>query len=148
MVIVGFIESRYGQYRVVVNDLVGGHGLRQEPITIPDHAGGELQKWSWGDKKHPLDKLVTKDVTRTAPSSAEGMVLQSEFPPNGGLGMNCVAKWSWYGSPEEADNELLFPKHAELRECVNVNTDWFHGAYMGKMGLFPGNFVKILDARN
>jgi hypothetical protein len=141
MVIVGFDDSRYGQRRLVIHDLVGGHGLRQEPITIQNH---ELQKWSWGDKKHPLDKLVTKDVMRTAPTSADSMVIQSGFPPDGGLGMKCLANWSWY-PPEGADDELLFPKGSELRECVNVNTDWFHGCYMGKMGLFPGNFVRVLD---
>lgn len=144
MVIVGFDDGRYGQRRLVVHDLVGGRGLRQEPVTIQDHSGGELQKWSWGDKKHPLDKLVTKDVMRTAPTSAEGMIIQSGFPPDGGIGMKCLANWSWYPS-EGADDELLFPKGSELRECVNVNTDWFHGSYMGKMGLFPGNFVRILD---
>lgn len=144
MVIVGFDDSRYGQRRLIVQDLVGGRGLRQEPISIQDHSGGELQKWSWGDKKHSLDKLVTKDVMRTAPTSAEGMVIQSGFPPDGGLGMKCLANWSWYPT-EGADDELLFPKGSELRECVNVNTDWFHGAYMGKMGLFPGNYVRILD---
>ncbi|KAG0648384.1 hypothetical protein D0Z07_5117 [Hyphodiscus hymeniophilus] len=146
MVIVGFEDSRYGQLRRVVHGLVGGLGLRQENITIQDHAGGELQKWSWGDKKHPLDKLVTKDVMRTAPTHTDGMVIQSGFPPDGGLGMRCLANWSWYGSTDGADDELMFPKGAELGECVNVNTDWFHGAYMGKMGLFPGNFVRILDA--
>lgn len=144
MVIVGFDDGRYGQRRVVVQGLVGGHGLRKEAISIQDHSGGELQKWSWGDKKHPLDKLVTKDVMRTAPTSAEGMVIQSGFPPDGGLGMRCLANWAWY-PVEGADDELLFPKGSELRECVNVNTDWFHGAYMGKMGLFPGNYVRILD---
>lgn len=145
MAIVGFDDGRYGQRRLIVQDLVGGHGLRQEPFTLPGHPGTELQKWSWGDKKHALDKLVTKDVMRTAPTSSEGMILQSGFPPDGGLGMKCVANWSWYGSTEGADDELMFPKGAELRECVDVNTDWFHGSYMGKMGLFPGNFVRILD---
>ena len=148
MVIIGFEDSRYGQLLRVVHDLVGGRGLREEGISIPDHTGGELQRWSWGDKKHPLDKLVTKDVMRTAPTSAEGMLIQSGFPPDGGLGMKCLANWSWYGSTEGADDEVIFPKGAEVRECVDVNTDWFHGTYMGRMGLFPGNFVRILDAGN
>ena len=144
MVVVGFDDSRYGQRRLIIHDLVGGRGLRQESISIQDHSGGELQKWSWGDKKHPLDKLVMKDVMRTAPTSVEGMALQSGFPPDGGIGMKCLANWSWYPA-HGADDELLFPKCSELRECVNVNTDWFHGAHMGKMGLFPGNYVRILD---
>ena len=145
MIIVGFEDSRYGQLRRVVHALVGGQGLRQEPITLPGYPNVELQKWSWGDKKNPFDKLVTEDVMRTAPTSADGMVIQKEFPPSGGLGMKCLTNWSWYGSAEGADDELIFPKGAELRECVNVNTDWYYGGYMGKMGLFPGNFVNILD---
>lgn len=144
MVIVGFDDSNYGQRRLVVRELVGGYGLRQEPISIPGHSDGELQKWSWGDKKHTLDKLVTRDVMRAAPTSAEGILIQTGFPPDGGFGMKCLATWAWWPA-EGAHDELLYPKAAELRECVNVNTDWFHGSYMGKLGLFPGNYVKILD---
>ena len=45
----------------------------------------------------------------------------------------------------EGEGELAFPRGAEVRECVDVNTDWFFGAYMGKKGLFPAPYVRVLD---
>ncbi len=144
MVIVGFEDKRGGQRRVISQDLVGGRGLRQEPTSFQDHSGGELQKWIWGDEPREHVKLVTTDVMRTAPTSAPGLVIDNKFPPDGGIGMVCLANWSWWPA-EDADDELLFPKNAELRECKDVNTDWFHGTFMGKRGLFPAPYVRILD---
>jgi hypothetical protein len=59
--------------------------------------------------------------------------------------MKALAMWSWYPKEEDGDNELLFPKGAEVRECVDVNGDWFWGVYMGAKGLFPAPYVKVLD---
>jgi hypothetical protein len=44
--------------------------------------------------------------------------------------------------PEE--DELAFPKNAEIREAEQVNEDWFWGVYAGQKGLFPGNHVRVL----
>lgn len=149
MIIVGFEDNHGGQRRVIVQDLVGGRGLDEQPCTLKDHSGAELQKWSWGDGVHIRGddthlKLVTKDVMRTAPTTSPELVIDSAFPPDGGVGMLAVALWSWYPAPG-ADDELLFPKGAEVRECKNVNDDWWHGTYMGKRGLFPAPYVKIKD---
>jgi len=149
MVIVGFEDSHGGQRRVVVQDLVGGRGIIEGPYTTSDHSDTTLMKWSWGDGVHMQGdhshvKLVTSDVMRTAPTHAPGLVLDTAFPPNGGVGMSGVASWAWYPQPG-ADDELLFPKGAELMECKDVNEDWFHGTYMGKRGLFPAPYVRILD---
>jgi len=142
MVIVGFEDNRGGQRRVIVQDLVGGRGLHEEPFDSPDHS--DLQQWSWTWADGTRNKLVTSDVMKTAPTSAPGVVIASGFPPDGGSGMTCVALWSWYPA-EGANDELLFPKGAELREVTDVNTDWFHGTYMGKRGLFPAPYARILD---
>jgi hypothetical protein len=125
MIIVGYEDSQGGQRRVIVKDLVGGRGLHEEPSTVTDHSGGDLLKWSWGDGKHikgddTHSRLVTTDVMKTAPIASPGMTI-------------------------DPDDELLFPKGAEVRECKDVNGDWFYGTYMGKKGLFPSPYVKILD---
>ncbi|TAQ88303.1 hypothetical protein B7494_g3391 [Chlorociboria aeruginascens] len=140
MVIVGFEDNRGGQRRVIVSDLVGGRGLHEELTSLKDHTGAEIQKWSWGDGARM--KLVMTDVMKSAPITLQGMVIERSFPPDGGIGMSCRTLWSRYG---DAGDELHFPRGAELRECKDVNVDWYHGSYMGKRGLFPSNHVKILD---
>lgn len=144
MIIVGFEDNRGGQRRVIVQDLVGGRGLYEEPSKVTDATGAELQQWSWGDKPNLKLKLVTTDVMKTAPTNSPGLVIESAFPPDGGIGMTSVALWSWYPT-KGGDDELLFPKGAEVRECKDVNGDWFHGTYMGKRGLFPAPYVRVLD---
>ncbi|TVY93812.1 E3 ubiquitin-protein ligase [Lachnellula willkommii] len=140
MIIAGFEDNRGGQRRVVVQDLVGGRGLHEEPFKSMDLL--DFQLWSWADGARV--KLVTLDVMKTAPTNAPGISIASGFPPDGGIGMTCVALWSWYPA-ENANDELLFPKGAEIREVKDVNGDWYHGAYMGKRGLFPAPYIRILD---
>jgi hypothetical protein len=149
MVIVGFDDSRGGQRRIVVQDLVGGRGLVQELSKITGPSGGELQLWSWGEPAHVKfdgvhKKLVTTNVMETAPASVPDLVQEKGFPPDGGVGMVGVALWSWYPGVG-AEDELLFPKGAEIVDCKDVNGDWFHGTYMGKKGLFPAPYVKMLE---
>lgn len=149
MVIVGFEVSRSGERRVVLQDLVGGRGLVQESSTITGPSGGELQQWSWGEATHVKfdgahKKLVTTNVMETAPTNVPDVTIEKAFPPDGGVGMKGIALWSWYPAVG-ADDELLFPKGAEIKECKDVNVDWFHGTYMGKKGLFPAPYVKMLE---
>ena len=48
------------------------------------------------------------------------------YPPNGGIGMSCLAIYSYF--PKGAVNdELAFPKNAEIREVEDMNGDWFWG---------------------
>ncbi|KAH8821634.1 hypothetical protein F5884DRAFT_95932 [Xylogone sp. PMI_703] len=139
MVVVGFEDIRGGQCRVIVKDLVGGRGLHEESCTQPDLNAMGIQKWSWADGTHM--RLATTDVSKTAPTSATGMSIEKSFPPDGGVGMKCLALWSWYRN-EEADDELLFPKGADIMEVKDVNGDWYHGTYMGQRGLFPAPYVR------
>ena len=46
---------------------------------------------------------------------------------------------------KKSKDELAFPKGSEVREVVDVNGDWFFGAYMGTKGLFPAPYVKVLE---
>lgn len=146
MVIVGFEDDRGGQRRVIVHDLVGGHSLDIEPMLYPsaDHAAPELQKWSWGQDNDTFVRLVTTDPSKVAPTSVPGLMIERSFPPDGGIGMSTLAIWSWWPA-EGASDELMFPKGAEVRECKDVNGDWFWGCYMGAKGLFPAPYVRVLE---
>lgn len=148
MVILGFDDRHGGQRRIIIHDLVGGRGVHLEPFN--QNTGGtsksstELQKWSWGDEPLVRCKLVTTNVMMSAPSYVAGVEQERDFPPDGGVGLRAVAKFSWY--PEAgADDELMFPKGAVVAECRNVNDDWFHGTYMGSRGIFPSNYVVVLE---
>jgi len=149
MVVLGFEEWRGGQRRVVVQDLVGGWTLVTEPAEGPQINAGELEKWSWASGTK--FRLVTREVGAIAPMYGlrENANAQPDigFPPDGGSGMKAVALWSWWPSEKEGegDGELLFPRGAEVRECIDVNGDWFFGSYMGKKGLFPAPYVRVVD---
>ena len=68
------------------------------------------------------------------------------IPPSGGVGLRVIALWSNW--PEEGDDdELAFPKGAEIREYEKVNDDWSHGVYCGRKGLFPGNYGRKIDRK-
>jgi Zn finger protein HypA/HybF involved in hydrogenase expression len=143
MIVVGFDDSRGGQRRVIVNDLVGGRTLHEEPSNSLDHAGLDLQQWSWVEP--PQMRLVTTHVAAVAPTSSAGLTLTTNFPPEGGAGMRALVQWSWYPKEGEGKDELLIPRGAEVREVVNVNGDWFYGVYMGAKGLFPAPYVRLMD---
>ncbi|KAK8076419.1 hypothetical protein PG994_003691 [Apiospora phragmitis] len=144
MVIVGFEDTHGGQRRYVVQDLVGGWDLRIEPYGASNSAEPrlELQKWWWsGPDRSRKERLVTVDVAATAPT---GPPWSTDFPAHGGSGMRTVAKWSWY--PQAGSNdELLFPRGAEVLEVEDVNSDWFFGCYMGSTGLFPAPYVRVIE---
>ncbi len=147
MIIAGFEGTRNGQVRVVLQDLVGGRGLAQKPSPIKDHNGGKCEEWSWGDGAYDSahKKLVTTNVMNKAPINPPDMVIERGFPPDGGVGLRAVAGWGWY--PAEGDeDELMFPRGAEIRECKDIGEEWFHGTYMGKRGIFPAPYVTIQNS--
>ncbi|KAI0539870.1 hypothetical protein GGR58DRAFT_463059 [Xylaria digitata] len=135
MSIVGFVEDEGGQNRVIIRDIVGGCGL-----SIEAHESNQtLQKWCWYAGGSKVQRLVTVDVANT---SIEQQQHQEDFPPDGGEGLKGSAVWSWYPAPN-ADDELMFPRGAEVREIEDVNGDWCFGSYMGAKGLYPTPYVKM-----
>lgn len=66
---------------------------------------------------------------------------QDMLPPDGGVGLRCLALWSRFVPDED---ELDFPKNAEIREAGQENEDWFWGVYAGQKLLFPANHVRVL----
>ena len=140
MIITVFEDAKGAQRRVVAHDLVGGRNLHAETTELPEQRGLGLQKWWWFEGEQKLERLVTRDVAGTAPGSIGTTTFVQTFPPDGGSGLTAVATWSWF---TKAEDELLFPKGAEIREMEDVNGEWFFGCYMGGKGLFPASYVRL-----
>ncbi|KAH6661084.1 hypothetical protein BKA67DRAFT_74873 [Truncatella angustata] len=140
MVMINFQVSNGGERRQITQDLVGGWDLHMEPYKSPTPG---FQVWQWrGASGITLERLVSTDVAAASPQGGSWTEL---FPPAGGMGMKAAAKWSWY--PDAGSNdELMFPKGADIREVEDVNGEWYFGTYMGKKGLFPAPFVRVTES--
>lgn len=152
MVAVAFEPDGEGnQHRVITRDLVGGVKTTDADVAAwkvaanasqrPDQAMISAARGSWTWKE---DEAGTRRASRARAStlSLSGSTA-TRFPPDGGIGKVCRARWSYY--PEEGEKgkgELLFPKFGSIREIEEVNEEWWFGAYAGDMGLFPAIFVK------
>lgn len=117
---------------------------------IPEVGTGD---WSWKEgperrKKASRTRTPWNNPNNpsTEPAPAPPSPVQSNtrrFPPDGGVGVIAHALWSWY--PEDGvEDELMFPRGAEITEGENINDDWFWGCYAGITGLFPGSHVRVL----
>lgn len=141
MVVIGFKDSKGGQKRHVVKDLVGGRRLQHEATE----SDTRTQRWTWYESDAKRERIVAKNVSETA---AQGPSSSNTFPPDGGLGWKAIARWAWYPKSGDED-ELLFPKGAEIQEIEDATTgesgEWYHGVYMGNKGLFPAPFVRLLE---
>ncbi|EJP70241.1 RING finger domain-containing protein [Beauveria bassiana ARSEF 2860] len=142
MVVIGFAPGEVGHWRFIERDLVGGRKLRVEPVADDSQPDTPSQKWSWKQEDQKLERLVTQEVSAAAPNSDDSATYTTLFPPDGGVGLRVSAKWAWFPR-EEADDELLFPRGAEIREVEDVNGDWYFGVYMGAKGLFPSGYGRV-----
>ncbi|SPQ25997.1 6ac4f02c-0013-4a3f-986e-edbeefb94afd [Thermothielavioides terrestris] len=140
--------------RTVLRDLVGGRRLRVEDYHHHHHhpgqggqgGGGEgsraaLRVCSWREEGsgRRVERVMTRDVADETEDGLEG----GAFPPDGGTGCSAVAGWGWIPA-EGVEDELMFPKGAEILEVEDVNGEWFHGFYMGAQGLFPAPYVRLV----
>ena len=88
-------------------------------------------------------RIVVRDVVGGLALKEDEASAQAsrQLPPDGGVGKRCLAGWNRF-VPEE--DELDFPKNAEIKEAERVNEDWFWGVYAGQKGVFPANHVREL----
>lgn len=152
MVVIGFEDSVKGQRRTVVDDFVGGLAFKDD--LDAQNATHNSEQWSWQDEEQQRQaKTISKAVRYQAIISGQHPVsdgatspppLLKQYPPNGGIGMRVLALWSYWPQEGVAD-ELAFPKGAEMRECEDINGDWFWGIYCGRKGLIPGNYGRVLE---
>ena len=134
MIVVGFEDRDDGQRRIVVRDLVGGHALKEEQAHSTARSGAHHA---------PLRSLDDKRNNQNARAPSNAMSSPQRYPPDGGGGLRLQAKWPYW--PEEGiQDELAFPKVAEIREAVDINGDWYWGVYCGGKGLFPANHVTAI----
>ncbi|MCJ1227460.1 hypothetical protein MMC12_004115 [Toensbergia leucococca] len=143
MIVIGFEDSPVGQRRIVVKDLVGGHALKDDM----DVGQGANEEWSWQDGERRQIRTVPKQMAGGVDDSnatAAVAPLLKRYPPDGGVGMKVLAMWS-YWPQEGTQDELGFPKGAEITEVADINGDWFWGCYAASKGLFPGNYVRIQE---
>ena len=140
MIVVGFQDSEKGQRRIVVEDLVGGHALKEQDGS-PGAAGA--RHWSWRDEDQTRQaRSVSRSVANTnTPPGVETKI--RKYFPNGGVGMRVQALWG-YWPQEGVRDELAFPKGAEIGECEDINGDWFFGHYCGRAGVFPGGYGRVV----
>lgn len=149
MVVVGFEDRDGGQRRIVTRDLVGGLALRDEDgmdsqavRTSGRNADvGVSPNWSWRDVDGTVRRSRTTYGAGGAASTSSGA--PGRFPPDGGVGLRVLTLWGYFPA-EGVEDELMFPKNAEVREAENINGDWFWGCYAGAKGLFPGNYGRVL----
>lgn len=85
----------------------------------------------------------SRNASMEPPTPTSPTTPTRRFPPDGGVGVIVQALWSWY--PEDGvEDELMFPRGAEITEGENINDDWFWGCYAGVTGLFPGAHVTVV----
>ncbi|KAI9375503.1 hypothetical protein BJX61DRAFT_539786 [Aspergillus egyptiacus] len=171
MVVIGFEDYPEGQRRVIARNLVGGHALNDNHVSATHTVSSSIPSpdtpsaagdWSWKEgserrKKAPRirsswnperdrvshsDQSTPSSISAGQPHSPTAATTR-RFPPDGGVGLVVLALWSWY--PEEGvDDELMFPRGAEITEAENINEDWYWGCYAGMKGLFPGSHVSVV----
>ena len=146
-------DGEGGQRRVILRDVVGGVKMTDADMSAWKQAMSSIHhvdpaalfsargEWSWREDDAGTRRATRARTAALPPSGAK-------FPPDGGSGKVCRARWSCYPPPLDEDgdergtNELTFPKHADVREVEEINDEWWHGVYAGDTGLFPAIFVK------
>ncbi|KAJ5149576.1 hypothetical protein N7448_001154 [Penicillium atrosanguineum] len=164
LIVVGFDDSNDGQRRAIVRDLVGGHALKDEhvnrspssspatgPIASPKigTAGRKAKNVAKrllvceGPIPPPNSNASADTGTQPGTPTSQHAPSFRRFPPDGGVGLVVHALWSYYPD-EEVQDELFFPRGADIKEVENINDDWFWGCYAGRTGLFPGAHVAAI----
>lgn len=150
MIIVGFEDGSSGQRRVVVRDLVGGHALKDDPSNPPSPESAKQRQQlevRWREEEEGAFRTATHTTTPSnSPSLGSGSSSSSDptYPPSGGVGFAAVALWAYWPEEKDAHDQLGFPKHAEIREAVDINGDWWWGVYCGRGDFWPGAYARVI----
>lgn len=150
MIIVGFEDDAR---RIIMQDLVGGWRLRDDDEAAAlssndttdtfnpsssDPVGSRSGIFTWREPSAPHSP-----ITKTATSAS---ITSKSFPPSGGFGAHCVALYSYIPDPDDPTtaDELGFPRGAEITEAEDVNGDWWWGVYLGRGGVWPGGYARVI----
>lgn len=146
MVVVGFESRAEGQRRIVVAGIVGGWRMPHEETVgadarLPD-AGFTWHDPASGAWRHK------RTTSQSADPSGPGMPHPAGERGAGGAvpapdGARVLALWTRL--PDEGvDDELMFPKRAEITEVININENWSWGVYCRRGGMFPGAYCRAI----
>ena len=142
MIVLYFEDTPLGQRRVIVKDLVGGHFLKDDGggLVIEGREGN----WRWKENGETKTRTVSRRLWQNGGGNAQAKPpAQQRFPPDGGVGIVARAAHPWIPA-EGVENELSFPRGAEIREANKASEDWYEGCYAGSKGLFPLVLVRPL----
>jgi hypothetical protein len=93
------------------------------------------------DRDGAQRRMVVRDlVGGYALKEQDETARAQRYPPDGGIGLRLLARWG-YLPDEGVEDELSFPRGAEIREAADINGDWYWGVYCGVGKLFPANHV-------
>ena len=144
LAITGFEDREGGQRRVVVREMVGGWALKEEELSPANRSGqtesAQQRQWRW---KEVDGTSASQPSSHARLHSQVNDPRQVFLPPDGGVGLRVQALWSYFPAAD-ADDELRFPRNAEITEAEDINGDWFWGVYAGQKGLFPGNYGRVV----
>ncbi|KAK1083013.1 hypothetical protein LTR33_003529 [Friedmanniomyces endolithicus] len=125
MAVVGFVDVLHGggaRQRVVLRDGVGGWRY----IEGEEGGGGS----GGGGSQLPGSSSSSAAAAAAAEEQKAGL-------------LRCRAMYSYF--PRGAgEDDLGFPKNAEIGEVKEQTAEWFSGVYCGKLGLFPSSHVRKL----
>jgi len=149
MLVVGFEDREHGKQRIVVEEVVGGWAWVGHEDGQESAAGGSSteeqpdriapQRWSYKDDAAGGYKTVKRPASSSVQTNSH-----TTLPPSGGYGLRMLALWGRV--PDEGvEDELEFPRGAQITEVVDINGDWCWGMYCRRSGLFPGGFGRVLQ---
>lgn len=90
------------------------------------------------DRDGAQRRIVVRDLVGGYALKETDMARITRIPADGGVGLRLLARWA-YLPDEGVDDELAFPRGAEIREAADINGDWYWGVYCGVGKLFPAN---------
>ncbi|KAK2857297.1 hypothetical protein FQN49_004841 [Arthroderma sp. PD_2] len=77
------------------------------------------------------------------PAYEEPAAAQAPPPPAAPVAAEQHTATALYDYEAAEDNELTFPEDAKITNVEFPDEDWWTGEYMGKVGLFPANYVQL-----
>ena len=129
------------------------------PIPIPPSGGTGLRLvafWSYFPSKYPensnnnnspanighANANTNVNANDTAISNATAATTATVAAERNNTNNNTNSNDRTKDDENPDNDELSFPRGAEIREVVDINGDWCWGRYAGRLGLFPGGYCR------
>lgn len=100
---------------------------------------GEMDRYEQDDEPDGDYEDVLEPEDPSFPSSVTG---SSGCPAAAGAGISAVALYDYQG---EGSDEISFDPDDIITDIEMVHEGWWRGCCRGHFGLFPANYVKLLE---